>query len=68
MVIDSLATADRAEDLRFVLSVMEEHSHLGLDGEWAAKLRMILLQRIRETEDDGSCCPAAPILFPKKIV
>jgi hypothetical protein len=63
--MDNLSTRDRADEFRFLLNVMEEHSHLGLDDKWAGKLREILLQRISETEDEGSsCCPAAPMRFP----
>lgn len=45
-------TFARVEDLRFALSVMEEHSHLGLDSEYASKLRSLMLRQIAETEQD----------------
>jgi hypothetical protein len=34
-----------ASELRFILDVMEERSHLGLDNQTARKLREILAQR-----------------------
>lgn len=37
-------------DLRFVLDVMEERSHLGLDDEMAGTLRALLLRQIAENE------------------
>jgi hypothetical protein len=33
------SNSDPAADFRFALEVMEEHSHLGLDDEFASKLR-----------------------------
>lgn len=38
-------------ELRYVLNVMEERSHLGLDNETADKLKQILVRRITEAED-----------------
>jgi hypothetical protein len=40
-----------ASELRFILDVMEECSHLGLDNETACKLREILAQRIADAEN-----------------
>jgi hypothetical protein len=40
-----------ASELRFILDVMEECSHLGLDNETACKLREILAQRIAVAEN-----------------
>jgi len=40
-----------ASELRFILDVMEECSHLGLDNETACKLRKILAQRIAVAEN-----------------
>ncbi|MGA9584816.1 MAG: hypothetical protein WBQ95_05775 [Terracidiphilus sp.] len=55
---------DLVTELRYALDVMEEYSHLGLDGEAANKLRHILLRRIEEAEAAVSCRPAAPVRFP----
>jgi hypothetical protein len=41
---------DAATELRYALDVMEEYSHLGLDDEFASKLREILLKHIEEAE------------------
>jgi hypothetical protein len=40
-----------ASELRYILDVMEECSHLGLDNETACKLRKILAQRIADAEN-----------------
>ncbi len=37
-------------ELRYALDVMEESSHLGLDDEYAGKLRDILLRHIEDAE------------------
>lgn len=37
--------------------------HLGLDDEFAGKLRDILIRRIGMAEAKPSCCPAAPSVF-----
>ncbi len=42
---------------------MEEYSHLGLDDEYASKLREILLRRIEEAEEAVSVEPAQPVRF-----
>jgi hypothetical protein len=39
-------TAVLINDLRFALEVMEDHSHLGLNAERAAKLRTMMQRRI----------------------
>ena len=56
--------SDPAGELRYALEVLDEYSHLGLDDQYAAKLREILERRIEETEESLSCCPAQPIHFP----
>jgi hypothetical protein len=56
------------EDLRFSLEVLEERSHCGLDGQYAASLRNRLLgqiarveaQIIRESGTSGSPFPEIP--------
>ena len=45
-------------ELRYVLDVTEECSHLGLDDEVASNLRGILLRRIAEAEDELAAKPA----------
>jgi hypothetical protein len=47
------------KDLRFALDVMEERSHIGLDGKTALMLRDILLRRIVETEKALQYFPAS---------
>ena len=54
---------DAATELRFALEVMDEYSHLGLDDEYAGKLRDILLRRIGEAEEAISVEPAHPVRF-----
>ena len=63
-MIETLSPADVANDLRYALNVLDEYEHLGLDAEYATKLRRILVRRIEETDDHTSCCPAQPIRFP----
>ena len=41
---------DLATELRQALDVMEESSHLGLDDEYAGRLRHILLRQIEDAE------------------
>ena len=54
---------DAATELRFALEVMDEYSHLGLDDEYAGKLRDILLRRIGEAEEAISVEAAHPVRF-----
>ena len=54
---------DAADELRYALEVMEEYSHLGLDDEYASKLRDILVRRIEQAETALSVEPAQPIRF-----
>lgn len=54
---------DAATELRYALEVMEEYSHLGLDDEYASKLRGILLKHIEEAEAAVSVKPAHPVRF-----
>jgi hypothetical protein len=49
-VMNTNTRDDAAEDLRYALEVMEEYSHLGLDDEYAGKLRDILVRRIEHAE------------------
>lgn len=37
-------------DLRFALEVLDERSHLGLDSEYHARIRSLLLTEIKEAE------------------
>ena len=39
------------DDLRFAMDVMDEDSHLGLDSEYASKLRFLMLEQIRRAEE-----------------
>ncbi len=41
-----------AGDLRFTLEVMEEYSCLGLDMEYATKLRSVIIRQIERAEAD----------------
>lgn len=56
--------ADPLTDLRYALEVMEANSHLGLEDEFAGKLRSILVRRIREAEKTQAGHLAAPVRFP----
>ena len=38
--------ADVVEDLEFAIDVLEESSHLGLDSEFASRLRAVALRQI----------------------
>jgi len=58
--VDKIRRADAAIELRYALEVMDEYSHLGLDDEYAGKLRDILLKRIEEAEAALSVGPAQP--------
>jgi hypothetical protein len=55
--------SDLTTELRYALDVMEEYSHLGLDDEYASKLREIQLRRIEESEIALSVRPAHPVRF-----
>ena len=48
--MNTLSHSDAAMELRYALDVMEEYSHLGLDDEYAGKLREILVKRIEAAE------------------
>jgi hypothetical protein len=50
-------------DLQYALVVMEEYSYLGLDEEFARKLKNVLLRRIAETESELATHPVAPAEF-----
>lgn len=59
-----MANPGLAKELRYALEIMEEYTHLGLDDEYASKLREILQRHINEAEEALSCFPAHPIRFP----
>lgn len=61
--MDIDAGTDAGTELRYALEVMEEYSHLGLDDEYASKLREILLRRIDEAEAAASIQPAELVRF-----
>jgi hypothetical protein len=61
--METTTSSDAATDLRYALDVMEEYSHLGLDDEFAGKLKQILLKRIKEAETAVSVDPAQPARF-----
>lgn len=61
--VDTITRSDAATELRYALEVMDEYSHLGLDDEFACKLRDILLRRIGEAEAELSVEPANPVRF-----
>jgi hypothetical protein len=67
--MNAMLNPDLATELRYALDVMEEYSRLGLDDEYASKLRDILLRRIEETETALSVRPTRPVLVivPTKI-
>jgi hypothetical protein len=56
--VNTITSSDAANELRYALDVMEEYSHLGLDDEYADKLRDILVRRIEEAETALSVEPA----------
>ena len=43
------------DDLRFAIKVMDEHSHLGLDSEYASKLRTLMLRQIEKAGTPKAC-------------
>jgi hypothetical protein len=49
------------DDLRFAIGVMDEYSHLGLDSNYASKLRSLMLQQIARVEEAQRCGPAVAI-------
>jgi hypothetical protein len=61
--VNAISRSDAATELRYALDVMDEYSHLGLDDEYAGKLRDILLKRIEEAEADVSAEPARSVRF-----
>jgi len=61
--VNTTARIDAATELRYALDVMEEYSHLGLDDEFAGKLREILVKRIEEAEGALSVEPAQLAAF-----
>jgi len=61
--MNAITRSDAARELRYALDVMEEYSHLGLDDEFAGKLRDILVKRIEEAEGALSVEPANPVRF-----
>jgi hypothetical protein len=60
----SQPTSNHVSDIRYALAVLEEYSHLGLDDEYANKLREILERQLDETDQTASCCPPSPVRFP----
>ena len=62
-LVDINPGTDARTELRYALEVMEEYSHLGLDDEYAGKLREILLRRIEQAEAAASMEPANPVRF-----
>jgi hypothetical protein len=61
--METTTNSDAATDLRYALDVMEEYSHLGLDDEFAGKLKQILVKRIKEAEAAVSAEAAQPGQF-----
>lgn len=61
--VEGASRSDAATELRYALDVMEEYSHLGLDDEYAGKLREILVRRIEEAQAALSVEPAHPVRF-----
>jgi len=57
--VNTTSRSDAATELRYALDVMDEYAHLGLDDEYAGKLRDILLKRIGEAEANVSAEPAS---------
>jgi hypothetical protein len=43
------------DDLRFAIDVMDEYSHLGLDSEYASRLRTLMERQIEEAEEALDC-------------
>ena len=55
--MDTVRNPDLVNELRCTLAVMEEHSHMGLDDEYAATLSRILKRRIAKAEETQSQPP-----------
>ena len=62
-MLDTKSKTELASDLRYALDVMEEYSHLGLDDEYASKLREILARQIDNARAGLSCSPPASVRF-----
>jgi hypothetical protein len=62
--MESTIQSKATDELRYALEVLEEYSHLGLDDEYAKRLRQILERRIGRVEETESCSPAHPVRFP----
>jgi hypothetical protein len=56
--------SNHVSDIRYALAVLEEYSHLGLDDEYANKLREILERQLEETDETTSCSTPQPVRFP----
>ena len=67
-MIETLSPAEIANDFRYALNVLDEYENLGLDAEYASKLRRILIRRIEEADETNSCCPAQPVRFPGREI
>jgi hypothetical protein len=55
-----------ASDLRYALDVLEEYSHLGLDDEYANKLREILERQLEDIDETDTSSPPRPARFPSR--
>ena len=62
--MNTLSHSDAAMELRYALEVMEEYSHLGLDDEYAGKLREILVKWIEAAEAAVSLKPGRVASYP----
>jgi hypothetical protein len=67
-MIESLSPADVASDLRYALEVLNEYEHLGLDDEYADKLRRILVRRIGATDACASCGLGQPVRSTRRAI
>jgi hypothetical protein len=63
-VMDIPVNPELANELRYALDVLEEHSHLGLDDATAGTIRDILLRRIGEAEKERSSRPVESVAIP----
>ena len=45
------------DDLRFALDVLQESSHLGLDSEYASRLRSVILEQVERRESESGLNP-----------
>ena len=58
--MDDRLSSTLISDLQYALVVMEESCHLGLDDDFAHKLKCVILRRITEGESELAAHSVAP--------